>query len=163
MERKLKLAEAKASSEHLEQPNTRSCKPSQVGRLQGSVAALPLSRQLRAFEMLSVQPVTLIGLKQAERDSVIVSAVADSEGNEYALSRFGDSTWDLRSEMKAKNGKSKGLITWPADLPQAILNDIKAALYCVLRRGRDNSRPWTVSAVASAAQEGMAAARHFAR
>lgn len=120
-------------------------------------------QRLRAFETLCARPATLAGLSKDERDCIVVTAVADDNGNEYPVSRVGDHVWDLSAEMEAVNRRSTLFrITWPDDLPPLLVSDAKAALYCAWRRGRDNCRPWTCSAVIAVARSGIPALRHLA-
>lgn len=127
------------------------------------VIPLPPTAWMGAFELLAVQPRTLNGLSRAERDRIVVTAVADAEGYEYPVSRFGDPVWDLASEFEAKNkNKETTRIVWPTDVSQALVDDIKAVLYCALRRGRGYAKPWTGSAVVKAGKDGIRTLRHLA-
>ncbi|MGF6634074.1 hypothetical protein OKW39_001225 [Paraburkholderia sp. MM6662-R1] len=86
-------------------------------------------------------------MSQAERDLVVVTAVADGLGKEYQVSRFADPIWVLSSESKAKNRKaSQHRVIWPTDAPKSLVDDAKAALYCALRRG-PLGKPWSGSSV----------------
>ncbi|WP_234706948.1 integrase [Cupriavidus metallidurans] len=126
------------------------------------VAKLPIRGRPRAFDLLSRQPNSLAGLSQAERDVVVVAAVADDLNNEYPVCRIGDSTWDLSSEPKAKNKASCELkIDWPADVPDALINDAKAASYYALRRG-PHGKPWSATTVINTARDVFMVLRHFA-
>lgn len=101
----------------------------------------------RALKILSAQPNSLAGMPQTERDLVIVTAVADEMGNEYPVSRIGDSVWYLTPERRIKNRKvSEYIISWPDDVPKSLVDDAKAALYCALRRGPQGRR-WSVRSV----------------
>ena len=123
------------------------------------VVELPAPRALRAFELLAAQPISLMGMTPAERDAVVVTAVADDAGREHVVSRFGDRVWDLASEFEAKNRKGADLkIVWPDDVPKALVDDVKAALYCALRRG-PHGRKWSGSAVVSAGMTGLRSLR----
>jgi len=123
------------------------------------VVDLPAPRALRAFELLAAQPISLVGMTPAERNAVVVTAVADDAGREHVVSRFGDRVWDLATEVEAKNRKGADLkIVWPDDVPQALVDDAKAALYCALRRGR-HGRKWSGSMVVSAGIRGLRALR----
>lgn len=103
------------------------------------VALVPKIR--RAYEMLAVQPTSLAGLVPLERDRVVVTAVADDLGCEYVVSRFGDAVWDLRSLFKVQNRcQHQKTISWPADVPVALIDDAKAALYAWLKRGKPGRR-----------------------
>jgi hypothetical protein len=125
------------------------------------VVDLPAPRNLRAFELLAAQPISLVGMTPAERDAVVVTAVADDAGREHVVSRFGDRVWDLASEVEAKNRKRADLkIVWPDDVPKALIDDVKAALYCALRRG-PHGRKWSSSSVVGAAQKGLRTLRHL--
>jgi integrase len=100
-----------------------------------------------ASELLAEQPLSLIGMAQCERDNVVVSAVADVDGNEYPVSRICDPIWRLASlnQQGPKNRKLCHLdIHWPTDIPKELLDDAKAALYCALRRG-PYGRPYSPS------------------
>lgn len=123
----------------------------------------PPRQGIKAFELLSVQPVSLAGLSKPERDRIVVTAVADAHGHEYPVSCFGDKHWDLHCEMVLKNkGSSYGRITWPQDLPTTLVDDAKAAIYCALRRGPSHSRPWTASAAATTVKTGVWTLRYLA-
>lgn len=116
-----------------------------------------------AISLLSEQPISLVGMSKVERDSIVVTAVADDQGRAYPVSRFGDNFWDLRSELSLKNkAGSYGGIAWPRDLPVALVDDAKAALYCALRRGPDHSRRWTASAAATTAKSSIRTLRYLA-
>ncbi len=120
------------------------------------------STNVRAIELLAAQPKTLVGLSQEERNSIVVTAVADAQGHEYPVSRFGDAVWDLSSEYEAKNKNPYFMrIAWPDDVPKALVDDTKAALYCALRRGRDHAKPWSASAVAKAGKDSVIALRYL--
>lgn len=71
--------------------------------------SLPAPRALRAFELLAAQPISLVGIPPAERDAIVVTAVADAAGHEHPVSRFGDRVWDLAPEIEAKNRKGSAL------------------------------------------------------
>ncbi len=127
-----------------------------------TVVDLPAPRNLRAFELLAVQPISLVGMTPAERYAVVVTAVADDAGREYVVSRFGDRVWDLASKVEPKNRKGSNVkIVWPDDVPQALVDDAKAALYCALRRG-PHGRKWSGSMVVSAGNLAGLVVRHFA-
>jgi len=116
----------------------------------------------RAFELIAAQPITLVGMSQIERNAVVVTGVADEQGNEYVMSRIGDSVWHMASEIEAKNTKGSHLdILWPGDIPEELVNDSRAALYCALRRG-PHGTPWSASTVQRAAQEAGYFLRHLA-
>lgn len=124
---------------------------------------LPAHRASRAFELLAAQPISLVGMTPAERAAVVVTAVADDNGNEYPVSCFGDRVWDLATEVKAKNRKVADLkIVWPDHVPQALVDDVKAAVYCALRRG-PNGRKWSGSSVANTAKRGVMLMMHLAK
>lgn len=110
-----------------------------------NIVKLPIKGNRRAFELLSSQPLSLTGLSQPERNLVVVTAVADSLGNEYPVSRIGDAVWTFTSEQKANN-RSVGhnRIIWPTDVPHALVEDAKAAIYCAMRRGPFGN-PWSSS------------------
>lgn len=117
----------------------------------------------RAIELLGKRPLTLNGLCQAERDAIVITAIADDNGGEHALSVFGDPVWDLTPESDVKNRRaSDKTIVWPDDVPEALVNDAKAALYRALRRGGLSGRPWAAAGVAKAGQGAALVMKHFA-
>lgn len=127
-----------------------------------AISRRPAYQRPRAFELLAAQPVSLVGMSQAQRDLVVITAVADENGNEYPVSRIGDGVWQLASEAKAKNRKTSHLrIVWPTDVPKSLVDDSKAALYCALRRG-PHAEPWSGSSVARVAREVNILLRHLA-
>lgn len=134
----------------------------QAGGSGAAVIDLPAPRARRAFELLAAQPISLVGMTKAERDAVIVTAVADDTGTEHPVSRIGDRVWDLSSEIEAKNRKGAATrIVWPDDVPEAFVDDAKAALYCALRRG-PHGRKWSGSMVCDTGRLAVRVVRHFA-
>lgn len=96
---------------------------------------------VKAFELLAAQPATLVGLSQAERDRVVVSAVVDQHGCEHVVSRVGDTRWDFTVDVWTPNTPASGkLVDWRAAASPAFLNDIRASLYVWLKRGRENAQ-----------------------
>jgi len=76
------------------------------------------------------------GISPQERAKIVISAIADTGGGEYVLSRFGDSTWDLRPYFEQSNlAECFKFIEWPADCPISLVDDCKAVLYAWFRRG----------------------------
>lgn len=129
--------------------------------LAAPVVDLPAPRALRAFELLAAQPISLAGMTPAERDTVVVTAVADADGREHIVSRFGDRVWELGSEIEAKNRNGAALkIVWPDDVAKALVDDAKAALYCALRRG-PHGRKWSGGWVIDTAQKAASTLRHL--
>lgn len=137
-------------------------KPGRAKRRSADVVKPNVYTRPRPFEMLASRPVSLAGMSQAERDLLIVSAVADEFGNEYPVTRVGDSIWRLASEAEVKNRKAcEFSITWPNDVPKTLLNDAKAVLYCALLRG-PHGIPWTASYVYRTAVGARVLLRHLA-
>jgi site-specific recombinase XerD len=127
-----------------------------------SVVQHPAYKRRQPVELLAAQPISLAGLPQAERDHVVVTAVADELGREYPVSRFADAVWHLAPETSVKNRRaSKNSIIWPHDVPRALVDDAKAAFYCALRRG-PHGEPWSASSVARAGREVAGVLRHLA-
>lgn len=146
--------------------NTPSSAPGALPEPSGAACApvinLRAPRAPRAFELLGAQPISLVGMTPAERDAVVVTAVADERCVEHPVSRFGDRVWDLAPEVEAKNRKAAALkIVWPDDVPKALVDDAKAALYCALRRG-PHGKKWSGSSVAVAGGRAAMVLRHFA-
>lgn len=107
---------------------------------------------VKAFDLLATQPVTSAGLTVAERDNIIISAVADVKGNEYVLSHFGDAIWDLRPFYHQSNvSNAHKVIEWPEDCPQAMVSDCKAVLYAWFKRGLPGAKPPVARGIYSAA------------
>lgn len=126
------------------------------------VDRFPVNATPKAFELLAQQPVSLIGLTPAERNAVVVTAVVDDTGNEHVLSRIGDDEWDLSPEIPAKNRSARAKrIRWPSDVPQALVDDAKAAVYCALRQGR-RDMDWSASSASNVGQSGDVTLRHLA-
>ena len=134
-----------------------------AGVLVVPVGSTPAPRAVRAFELLAAQPISLVGIPPAERDVIVVTAVADAAGHEHPVSRFGDRVWDLASEVEAKNRKgSASKIVWPGDVPNALVDDAKAALYCAQRRG-PRGRQWSGSSIAEIGHRAVQVLRHLAQ
>lgn len=134
------------------------------GGLFGSnVVLLQTSRFARAFELLAAQPVSLAGLTKAERDMIVVSAVAGPDGVEHPLSRFGDAVWLMSPSVEVKNRKpAEGKIVWPADLPTALVDDAKAAIYSAFKRGRHSGRAWGATTIIDTARRAKTLLKHLA-
>lgn len=116
----------------------------------------------RAYDLLASQPISLAGLSATQRKKLIISAIADEDGNEYPVCWLGDAMWDLRPKGGAKNRRASLFkINWPADVPEALIDDVKAALYCALRRGRNGGRPWSAVALAQTAQLSVVLLRYL--
>lgn len=129
-----------------------------------AVIELPAPVRLRAFELLASQPISLVGLSQAQRDTIAITAVVDEQGNELPTSRFGDPVWNMSPEAAAKNRRTSDLcIVWPCDVPPDLVNDAKAVLYCALRRGRLPGQPLSASSVARLGKEVAPALRHLSK
>ena len=127
------------------------------------VTVLPKTKQPRAHELLARQPLTLSGMSSDERASVVVTAVCDEHGNEHPLTYFGDMVWDMAPDIDVKNLSSFNCrITWAKDVPKALIDDAKAVLYCALRRGRQDRRPWSGNAVLKAGRDSAPLLRHIA-
>ena len=155
-------------------PKTGLTKPDRSNSLEGAsdefhatppetIERLAAKATPRAHELLAQQPASLIGLTQAQRNAVVVTAVADDAGNEYALSRIGDDVWDLSPEMPAKNkSATEKKIRWPRDASPALLDDAKAAVYCALRQGRDDLH-WSASSAGTVGNAGTVTLRHLTK
>lgn len=109
-------------------------------------------RSPKAYDVLASQPITAAGLLPEERDQIVISAVADAQGNEHVLSRFGDASWDLRPFYEQSNVMDcHKVIDWPEDCPLAMVNDCKAVLYAWFKRGLAGSKPPVARGIFSAA------------
>lgn len=70
----------------------------------------------KAYDLLASQPITAAGLSAEERDLIVISAVADAQGNEHVLSRFGDTSWDLWPFYQQSNvSDCQKVVDWPED------------------------------------------------
>lgn len=106
----------------------------------------------KAFDLLAAQPVTAAGLSIEERDSIVISAVADAHGNEHVLSHFGDASWDLRPFYHQSNvSDGHKVIEWPEDCPSEMVSDCKAVLYAWFKRGLPGAKPPVARGIFSAA------------
>ncbi len=109
----------------------------QTSGLTTNVIPLPLERTRRAYELLASQPLSVAGLSSKERREVVITAVVDDQGREHVVSRFPDPQWNLQSEFKVENRPlSKQILKWPEDVPIALVEDAKAAIYAWYRRGK---------------------------
>lgn len=107
----------------------------------------------KAFDLLASQPVSAGELSSRERAEIVISAVADADGGEHVLSRFGDSTWDLRPYFEQSNvAACFKFIEWPLDSPVTLVDDCKAVLYAWFKRGLPGSKPPIARGVCSAAR-----------
>ncbi|MDE2369692.1 MAG: integrase [Burkholderiales bacterium] len=127
------------------------------------MANLSQPKRPRAHELLARQPLSLAGLSSIERDRIVVTAVCDADGNEHPLTHFGDMVWDMAPDIDVKNLSSFNCrITWARDVPKALTDDAKAVLYCALRRGRQDRKPWSGSAVLRTGRDSALLLRHIA-
>lgn len=96
----------------------------------------------KAYDLLAAQPVSSKGLSESAKSDIVVSAVADMDGSNHVLSRFGDSIWDFRPYFEQSNvAGGQKYITWPGDCSQALVDDCKAVLYAWFKRGLPGSKP----------------------
>lgn len=116
-----------------------------------------------AYEFVDAQPISLVGLSDRERASIVIAAVADPNGKEHMVSRFGDTRWDLRSLFKLDNvPESRQVVVWPEDCPAALVDDFKAVLYAWFKRGRPPWKPPGVGSLCSAVMDGSRTLRWLA-
>lgn len=117
-----------------------------------------------AYELVGAQPVTLTGLSDRDRAAIVIAAVADDNGKEHVVSRFGDTRWDLRSFFKVDNvPESRQVVVWPEDCPAALVDDSKAVLYAWFKRGRPPRKSPGARLLCSAVREGSRTLRWLAR
>lgn len=116
-----------------------------------------------AYELVGAQPVSLVGLSDRERASIVIAAVADPEGKEHVVSRFGDTRWDLRSLFKLDNvPESRQIVIWPEDCPAALVGDFKAVVYAWFKRGRPPWKPPGARSLCAAVTNGSRTLRWLA-
>lgn len=82
---------------------------------------------------LSTQPSDVLGLRESERDALIISA-SQVDGQWVILSRYGDNIWQL--DGFTSNTKASMKLLNFSTIPTAFRTVMKAILYRYLRRGR---------------------------
>jgi site-specific recombinase XerD len=113
-----------------------------------ALALLPL----KAYDLLADQPVSTKGLSESAKSNIVVSAVADMDGSNHVLSRFGDSNWDFRPYFEQSNvADGQKYIPWPGDCSQELVDDCKAVLYAWFKRGLPGSKPPVAMGICQAA------------
>jgi len=106
----------------------------------------------KAYDLLAAQPVSVKGLSDHDRYSIVVSAVVDLDGGSHVLSRFGDAIWDFRPYFEQSNvADGHKHIRWPKDCSQDLLDDCKAVLYAWFKRGVPGSKAPVAGGVCKAA------------
>lgn len=117
----------------------------------------------RAYEMLASQPLSLAGLNAGARDAIVITALADKNGQEWVVSRFSDSVWDLSSLFMRPNAKdSEKLIDWDAlGVSDELVGDLKAALYVWWKRGRPGWKAASVTSMIGAVRQSMRLLQHL--
>jgi hypothetical protein len=127
------------------------------------MAARPNAPSLAKAPPNSISPtLTLIGMSQASRDDLVVTSETGDDGRQHVVSVFGDGVWELSPVVRTHNVHASHVrIVWPDDIPRALIDDAKAALYCALRQGRRH-RPWKGKTVAAAGRNGIATLKYLA-
>ena len=106
----------------------------------------------KAYDLLADQPVSSKGLSESAKFNIVVSAVADMDGSNHVLSRFGDSIWDFRPYFEQSNvADGQKYIPWPGDCSQELVDDCKAVLYAWFKRGLPGSKPPVAMGICQAA------------
>ncbi len=101
-----------------------------------------VNAMLKAYDVLIAQPATVQGLNTKERNAIVISAIANEDGETLVLSRFGDPQWDLRPFFEQANvSYSFKFINWDMSMPQALIDDSKAIVYAWFKRGMPRSQP----------------------
>ena len=96
----------------------------------------------KAYDLLAAQPASSKGLSESEKSNIVVSAVADMDGSNHVLSRFGDPVWDFRPYFEQSNvADGQKYIPWPEDCSQELVDDCKVVLYVWFKRGLPGSKP----------------------
>jgi len=97
---------------------------------------------LKAYDVLSAQPVTSSGLSPAERDAIVISAIVNERGETLVLSRFGAAQWDFRPFFDQANvAQSYKYVNWDMSIPRTLIDDSKAVAYAWFKRGLPSSKP----------------------
>lgn len=97
---------------------------------------------LKAYDVLIAQPVTASGLRPAERDTIVISAIVNERSETLILSKFGDAQWDFRPFFDQANvAHSFKFINWDMSMPRALIDDCKAVAYAWFKRGLPSSKP----------------------
>ena len=100
------------------------------------------SQPPKAYDLLAAQPASSKGLSESEKSNIVVSAVADMDGSNHVLSRFGDPVWDFRPYFEQSNvADGQKYIPWPEDCSQELVDDCKVVLYVWFKRGLPGSKP----------------------
>jgi integrase len=100
------------------------------------------SNAAAAWELLGGEADRIAALSQVQRDSLVISSVAHPEGGSSVLSRFGDAAWDLSPYINSPGVTDvQKVLVWHADLPSAMVNDIKIACYAWKHAGRSGRAP----------------------
>ena len=106
----------------------------------------------KAYDLLADQPVSSKGLSESAKFNIVVSAVADMDGSNHVLSRFGDPIWDFRPYFEQSNvADGQKCIPWPGDCSQELVDDCKAVLYAWFKRGLPGSKPPVAMGICQAA------------
>jgi len=119
-----------------------------------------LHQSALAWELLGEQTTHVAGLTSAELHDVVISAITQADGQQIVLSRYGDTLWDLAAHIHSPGLREvEKTIDWGDDLPAAMVNDIKAAIYVWKQTGRPGHRPPTWHTVRVSAVMALAFAR----
>jgi hypothetical protein len=102
---------------------------------------------VRAIDLMSNQPTSLINIAVDERLNIVISSVRDEVGREVVVSRFGDMRWNMRVFIETSNTiLNERVVVWPTDISSEMIDDIKAAFFVWWQQGRKGwGRPKAVT------------------
>lgn len=128
-----------------------------------TVVTLLPTRGNRAYELLAAQPTSLVGLSAAERDAIVITAVCDHNGIEHVVSRYGDDRWDFQSVIGAQNTVfNQRTLTWRLDVPRALIEDTKAAMYAWWKQGKPGWKAIKARSMCTTVRQGAVLLRYLA-
>lgn len=88
------------------------------------------------YSLLAAQPLSVVELLLESRKQIVISAIQDSDGTRYVISRYEDDVWELWPFFEQSNRTaSEKHIVWKK-LPVAFIEPLKAAIYRYWMVGR---------------------------
>lgn len=107
-----------------------------------------VSAALNPYNRLLLQPIQTGASEPSDRDQIIISEITKDNNETLIISRFGDSSWDLRPYFEQTNVPDNlKFIHWPEKYPTALINDCKAVTYAYYKRGLKGLPPPTARGI----------------
>lgn len=101
-----------------------------------AAVTVPRKRIGKAYELLSGQATSLVGLSPADRGNVVISAVLDDAGNTVVISRVQDLVWEMWPFVTTPNTKNnQKRIDW-SGIPPFYREACQNVIYHYWRMGR---------------------------